>query len=178
LEHHDWASLDGNTSLFIDNITSSHLYIGIHSFQQDAIISWEATDQQPESYQNMDIEDKEGKVQCKNCHAWVLDRTHEGFCLLNNILCSWGCGEVFKKGSEELVNHWHCDQCDYIGSIEQRERHMAYCHTLKTCACTQFTTDSYQLLAEHKRTNCPEKLITCRYCHVSNLHLLGYLEKN
>ncbi|KAI9363587.1 hypothetical protein BD770DRAFT_195032 [Pilaira anomala] len=116
-------------------------------------------------------EDLTGKEQCKNCHAWVLQRTlvlHEGFCLRNNILCPWGCGKVFKKDSQELEDHWHCDQCDYIGEggKEGREKHLAYFHTPKTCSCTHFTTDSYEALSVHKRTTCPEKLITCRFCHI------------
>lgn len=38
---------------------------------------------------------------------------HEGFCLRNNIKCE-RCGRVFKKGSEEIDNHWHCDLCDKV----------------------------------------------------------------
>ncbi|RCH97761.1 hypothetical protein CU098_001330, partial [Rhizopus stolonifer] len=115
-------------------------------------------------------EDTSGKVQCKNCHAWIPPSSltlHETFCLRNNVPCPWGCGQIFKKGSQELQEHGHCDQCEFISNSQQeQEKHFDYCHTLKTCVCTQFATPSYETLAEHRRTICPEKLIMCRYCHI------------
>ncbi|KAI9267709.1 ubiquitin fusion degradation protein UFD1-domain-containing protein [Helicostylum pulchrum] len=176
LDHHQWSDLssDNERSITLSPITSStdHIYIGIHSFTENTTISWIATTTiaTDTDTEMEDIDDHHtGKEQCRNCHAWVLQRTlvlHEGFCLRNNIVCPWGCGKVFKKDSQELQNHWHCDQCDHRGE-NGRDKHIDYYHTPKACTCTHFSTHSYEALAEHKRTICPEKLITCRFCHVS-----------
>jgi hypothetical protein len=176
LDNHKWSdfSFKKERSLYLENVATSHLYVGIHGFTENTIISWKGT-AGGRKEENMEIdqeeEDRTGKVQCKNCHAWVLERTlplHEGFCLRNNVICPWGCGQVFKRGSEEFEQHWHCDQCEAIGDHkDEQEKHVAYNHTPKTCVCHQFTTNSYKALAEHRKTSCPEKLITCRYCHVS-----------
>lgn len=188
LDNHEWSDLssDEKRSLYLADISSPHLYVGIHGFTENTIISWEATSSiegKESTTSQMDVddgEDKAEKVECKNCHAWVFERTlplHEGFCLRNNVICPWGCGKVFKKGSEEFEQHWHCDRCEAIGDQQDgRDKHVAYHHTPKTCVCSQFTTNSYEALAEHRRTTCAEKLITCRYCHVSRIYdILSYM---
>lgn len=59
----------------------------------------------------------ENQKKCPNCGQWVPKPSfflHESFCLRNNTTCK-ECGRVFKKGSEELANHWHCvhkNACD------------------------------------------------------------------
>ncbi|CAO3637227.1 unnamed protein product [Mucor hiemalis] len=176
LENHEWCDLTSDRDRFVQlsHITSSHLHVGVHGYTENTVVSWEAaqsTTLATNQMMDLDEEDHEGKVQCKNCHSWVLERTlllHEGFCLRNNVICPWGCGKVFKKGSEEYEHHWHCDQCEYVGdnSVKEREKHTAYYHTTKKCVCTTFETNSFQALAEHRRSTCPEKLITCRYCHI------------
>lgn len=178
LENHEWSDLSSNKDkfIYISDISSPHLHVGIHGFTDNTTVTWEATQANNSTKDDtMDLdtqEDHEGKVQCKNCHAWVLERTlplHENFCLRNNVICPWGCGKVFKKDSQDLNNHWHCDKCEHIGDHqeEEQEKHVIYEHTPKTCICTHFSTDSYRDLAEHRRTICSEKLITCKYCHVS-----------
>jgi hypothetical protein len=154
------------------NIQANILYVGIHGYEENSVTTWEVkeideamTDTKMEESED----DKEGKVQCKNCHAWIMERTmmlHEGFCYRNNAVCPWGCGKVFKKGSEELEKHWHCDQCDSIGSIDGKKKHVEYYHTPKICVCNTFTADSYEALAEHKCTDCSERMIICKYCHI------------
>lgn len=179
LDNHEWSDLSSNSErvICIENISANALTVGIHGYT-DAVVSWEATAGKRD---DMDITDKQeeqqgditGKVECKNCHAWVAERTlmlHEGFCYRNNLVCEWGCGKVFKRDSQELQEHWHCDQCDAIGDKQEaRDKHIEYCHTPKTCVCTSFTAQSYEALAKHRCTICAEKLITCRYCHVMSL---------
>lgn len=176
LDNHEWSDLLSNKEKFIplDHLTSSKVHVGIHGYAQNTIVSWQSTQVTP-SNEAMDIvsehEDTDNKVQCKNCHAWIADRTavlHEGFCYRNNTVCPWGCGKVFKKNSLELEEHWHCDQCDFIGTVHESEKHVAYFHTQKSCVCTSFTASSFEALAQHRRSTCAEKLITCRYCHVCN----------
>jgi hypothetical protein len=176
LDNHEWADLSSNKEKIIqlDHLTSSKVHVGIHGYAENTSVSWESNQVTPTD-ETMDVEEKEdtteGMVQCKNCHAWIANRTvmlHEGFCYRNNTLCPWGCGQVFKKNSLELEEHWHCDQCDYVGS--ERVKHTEYYHTPKPCICTSFTASSFEVLAEHRRTICAEKLITCRYCHVKYLY--------
>jgi hypothetical protein len=176
LDNHEWSNLDSHRekTIQLTNLTSTKAHVGIHGYAENTIVSWESN-QVTESPMDLleESQDTDGKVQCKNCHAWIADRTvmlHEGFCYRNNTVCPWGCGKVFKKDSIELEEHWHCDQCDYIGTILDREKHVAYHHTPKPCICASYTASSFEALAEHRRTICPEKLITCRYCHVSNTH--------
>jgi hypothetical protein len=55
--------------------------------------------------------------QCSNCKQWVPRASaflHENFCARNNVSCK-ECGRVFKRGSQEFENHWHCvhkNACD------------------------------------------------------------------
>ncbi|KAI7897989.1 ubiquitin fusion degradation protein UFD1-domain-containing protein [Cokeromyces recurvatus] len=180
LDNHEWSDLSSNKKKTIqiattNLLTSSKLiYIGIHGYTENTIVTWNTVftsgcdDTKVDTIQ--DNESKEGKVECKNCHGWIAERTlmlHEGFCFRNNVLCPWGCGKVFKKDSEDFREHWHCNQCDYIGNTSgiEYEKHIDYYHTLKTCVCNGFRSSSYEELSKHRQTNCPEKLITCRYCH-------------
>lgn len=175
LDNHEWSDLssDNQRSLNLLNLKSTHLHVGIHAYDNDTVVSWQAVPF-TETMESDELQDNTGKEQCKNCHAWVLQRTlvlHENFCLRNNLLCPWGCGKVFKKDSQELNDHWHCDQCHHVAE-NGRQKHIDYHHTPKKCTCAHFTTDSYEVLAEHGRTTCPDKLIICRYCHVSVYKLL------
>ncbi|KAG2214422.1 hypothetical protein INT47_000978 [Mucor saturninus] len=170
LDNHEWSDLssDNQRSLNLENLKSTHLHVGIHAYDKNTTVSWQAV---PFTTVNMEVdeEDTTGKEQCKNCHAWVSQRSlvlHENFCLRNNVICSWGCGKVFKKDSQEFKDHWHCEECDYAADSDGPEKHIEYYHTPKKCTCTHFVTNSYEALAEHKRTTCPDKLITCRYCHI------------
>lgn len=109
--------------------------------------------------------------QCKNCLQWIPKRTmmlHENFCLRNNVVCPL-CQNVFQKRSLEWQNHWHCDFGDGFGSsTESRTKHDAVFHTPHTCSdCgPDQTFPSLPLLARHRTTNCPSKLILCQFCHL------------
>ena len=190
LENHEWASLtsESHRQLILAPATTTKpttYYIGIHGYSDNTTnVSWTTisatttTEQEENEDTEMAEQEQEanqpGYTQCENCKAWIPERTkmlHEGFCLRNNIICSHkGCGRVFKKASQEYEQHWHCPQqefCGFVGTAHDQPKHEAYVHTPKTCICDGFTADSYEALAKHRRTTCPEKLITCRYCHVS-----------
>ncbi|KAJ2962192.1 hypothetical protein NQZ79_g2688 [Umbelopsis isabellina] len=145
------------------------LYIGIYGADHDKTSSFTFTTKAIHSATlDQPKEDviAQDSAQCENCGAWVPERTmvlHERFCLRNNVRCPWGCGAVFKKDSEELQNHWHCDKCDMRGTIFDKEKHEAYFHQEKTCDCG-FKTTSITVLAKHRKSECPMKLIICRYC--------------
>ncbi|KAI8647502.1 ubiquitin fusion degradation protein UFD1-domain-containing protein [Parasitella parasitica] len=174
LDNHEWSDLSSEVerTINIKDVTANAFIVGIHGYR-DAVVTWEATSQIKDGVdmttKDEQASDTTGKVQCKNCHAWIAERTlmlHEGFCYRNNVVCEWGCGKIFKKDSRELQEHWHCNQCDATGNDQYgQDKHMAYCHTPKICVCANFTAQSFEALAEHRRTICAEKLIICRYCH-------------
>lgn len=112
--------------------------------------------------------------QCKNCLQWVPKRTmilHESFCRRNNILCP-DCKNVFLKSSTTWADHWHCPtHPDAYGSTPlSKAKHNYIQHTSHTCpSCgptTPFTFPSLPLLAHHRTTVCPHKLILCQFCHL------------
>lgn len=109
--------------------------------------------------------------QCKNCLQWVPKRTmilHENFCLRNNVVCPH-CKNVFQRRSLEWQNHWHCDFGDGFGSsAESKTKHDAVFHTPHACSSCgpEQTFPSLPLLARHRMTICPSKLILCQFCHL------------
>lgn len=109
--------------------------------------------------------------QCTNCLQWVPARTmilHQNFCLRNNVVCPH-CKNVFQKRSLEWQNHWHCDFGDgYGSSAESKAKHDAIFHTPHSCPnCgPEQTFPSLPLLARHRVTICPSKLILCQFCHL------------
>lgn len=107
--------------------------------------------------------------QCKNCLQWVPKRSmvlHENFCRRNNILCPH-CRGVFKKGSSEWDEHWHCSLDSAHGnSARSKAKHDNVFHLERQCASCPFTTNSLPDLARHHTSVCPGKLILCRFCHL------------
>ena len=109
--------------------------------------------------------------QCKNCLQWIPRRTmvlHENFCLRNNVACPH-CRQVFQKRSPEWQNHWHCDFGDGYGNTpESKAKHEVIFHTPHACPhCgPEQTFPSLPLLARHRTTVCPGKIILCQFCHL------------
>ncbi|KAJ9142463.1 Ubiquitin fusion degradation protein [Pleurostoma richardsiae] len=172
---HD-AALDGAESLLIS----------VHGYSGPGVVS----DARPCRYKlratiavpsDEDLERKTGDFnsqsrspddeQCANCLQWVPKRTmvlHENFCLRNNIVCPH-CKNVFRKQSPEWTDHWHCEFGDGYGSTPgSRAKHDAIFHTPRACpSCGPVQTfPSLPLLAQHRTTVCPAKLILCRFCHL------------
>ncbi|KAK7428310.1 hypothetical protein QQZ08_005207 [Neonectria magnoliae] len=108
-------------------------------------------------------------AQCNNCLQWVPKRTmmlHENFCRRNNIVCPH-CKAVFKKGSPEWDEHWHCDKDTAHGnSAFSRIKHDDVFHTHRQCPSCEFSTNSIPDLARHQTSVCPGKIILCRFCHL------------
>lgn len=119
------------------------------------------------------IEDTEmhgpDEEQCKNCHQWVPKRTmmlHENFCLRNNILCPH-CSNVFKKNSQDWNDHWHCPYDEEHGnSPESKAKHDNVSHTTLQCPNCPYEAPNLSLLARHRTTVCPGKIILCQFCHL------------
>jgi hypothetical protein len=114
------------------------------------------------------------EVRCKNCGQWVPQRTlmlHENFCLRNNMSCRKGCGQVFKKGSQESQDHWHCPHDSAYGNTTLAlEKHNALTHPPEVLRCSECSTretfSSVHSLARHRTSICPAKLTLCRFCHL------------
>jgi Ubiquitin fusion degradation protein UFD1/Amino-terminal Zinc-binding domain of ubiquitin ligase E3A len=109
-------------------------------------------------------------VQCKNCLQWVPKARlilHENFCLRNNILCPQGCGHVFQKSSDEWKTHWHCPHDTFYGNTAlSHSKHNYQYHTEQTCLACDRKFPSLPMLAAHRTSVCPGKLILCQFCHL------------
>ncbi|CAI6340280.1 unnamed protein product [Periconia digitata] len=124
-----------------------------------------------ENSSSVTTSDNPDEVQCKNCRQWVPKGSlflHENFCLRNNILCPKGCGQVFQKRSETFKNHWHCKHDTFTGNTPlSKQKHEALYHTPQECpSCPTMAFTSISNLSRHKVTECPDKLILCRFCHL------------
>lgn len=110
------------------------------------------------------------EVICKNCHQVVPKQSlilHENFCLRNNVLCPQGCGRVFLRNSPALGSHWHCPHDASTGdSADSLHRHQHVFHTPAACPSCPVEAPSLPLLAQHRTSICPGKLILCRFCHL------------
>ncbi|KAJ1753505.1 hypothetical protein LPJ79_000364 [Coemansia sp. RSA 1821] len=106
---------------------------------------------------------------CENCGSNIpLLRfaMHQAVCERHNIKCP-RCTRVFKRGSEEYKQHWHCEICNQAGVQSDQEKHMYFYHQPQTCSCDPACSyESRVELAAHRRAECPERLIECRYCHI------------
>ncbi|CAH1758123.1 23751_t:CDS:2 [Entrophospora sp. SA101] len=49
------------------------------------------------------------------------------------------------------------------GDLLEKDKHELIFHTLRKCSC-KYESESLQDLARHKRTTCPDRLITCKFC--------------
>lgn len=114
-------------------------------------------------------EHKVDEERCKNCRQWVPKQTmvlHESFCRRNNTSCS-ECHAVFKKDSEEWRIHWHCPHDSVKGNSRASQiKHHAVFHHDRQCQDCKFSTNSLADLARHRTSDCPGKLILCRFCHL------------
>lgn len=110
------------------------------------------------------------EVRCKNCQQLVPKQSlvlHENFCYRNNILCPQGCGQVFQKRSPTYQSHWHCSHDTYHGNTASSHiRHDAVFHNSRACPDCEQSFPSLPLLAQHRTTTCPGKLILCQFCHL------------
>ncbi|KAJ2161031.1 hypothetical protein GGF46_001778 [Coemansia sp. RSA 552] len=156
---------------------SNNVYIAVAAFTETCHVSIEARldtqletgtlDLSPPTADEGEEVVPEGK-QCPNCGSVVPDARfdmHRAVCERHNVKCP-KCPRVFKRGSAELEQHWHCALCDETGEAADREKHDYFYHTPRVCACSphkQF--GSMVELAEHRRMECPERLIECQYCH-------------
>ncbi|KAF3942269.1 hypothetical protein ABW19_dt0203548 [Dactylella cylindrospora] len=192
MEEWIWSRFDGSKAIVISpddpNIQKAkELKISLHIYEQGAIDTNSKRPMPPDSghfllsvTQSSQIgEDKDVQMTddnpdneiCSNCKRSIPKRSmflHQNFCFRNNILCPHGCGQVFKKGTEE--DHWHCSECKEFGTNtpdrSTYSKHMDIAHTSRRCNACDYSAGSLAELASHKTTTCPNKLILCRFCHL------------
>jgi len=103
-----------------------------------------------------------GRVRCSNCHKLVPEASldlHLLHCQRHCQVCPI-CQAVLKRS--EFASHWHCPKCSQAMHVDQAAKHMEVWHTLIKCECGQEMERSQ--LTAHKRTECPRRLVLCRFC--------------
>lgn len=103
-------------------------------------------------------------VECQNCKHFISARSiiiHEAYCIRHNVLCKHdGCGVVLRK--EEAADHVHCGKCRQAFQQAEIEKHMKVFHEPLHCPCGVVLEKEEMI--QHQSSNCPLRLITCRYC--------------
>eukprot|EP00743_Colponemidia_sp_Colp-15_P007809 GILK01008455.1.p1 GENE.GILK01008455.1~~GILK01008455.1.p1 ORF type:complete len:819 (-),score=103.13 GILK01008455.1:112-2520(-) len=99
---------------------------------------------------------------CPNCQQRVPSPSmalHTAFCVRHCIRCEQ-CGVVLRK--EQRQTHCHCEKCGKAMSTTEREKHVSVFHTLLKCECgVELEMESLRV---HKATDCPNRLVICRFC--------------
>ena len=108
---------------------------------------------------------------CKNCRQIIPKRTlplHEAFCYRNNVVCP-KCSHVYLKNSQAWKSHWHCPHDDAFADTEVGQRkHQALFHPESPLRCSGCDFEAYDMpiLAQHRTSTCPGKVILCQFCHL------------
>ncbi|OZJ06872.1 hypothetical protein BZG36_00020 [Bifiguratus adelaidae] len=184
LVDHTWSLLNATSRTQTLTITSNNvdfadkktLYIAVHAYKAPARYSLSGKvsalvpTETPSPSGPLPDAPAGGTKQCSNCHTFVPEasfRLHEAVCLRNNVACPQ-CHKVFRKGSDDYNKHWHCpvDGCSFSGDESAKAKHDLYFHSPHDCSCGKTTVSSIPSLAQHRRTDCKDKLIICRYCHL------------
>jgi hypothetical protein len=108
----------------------------------------------------------DGRKQCANCESWVLASNyalHVAQCARNNVKCPHpGCGKVLRKAADTFEKHWHCETCyQVMPKIVGPKHHVLY-HEPHTCTCG--VSLPAPELRQHLQVECPDRLISCRFC--------------
>ncbi|KAJ3116772.1 hypothetical protein HDU96_008789 [Phlyctochytrium bullatum] len=130
-------------------------------------------DTQPASGSSDDVNESErpspDSRRCSNCTAWIPAKSlpmHEAFCLRNNAICQHckDAGRPFVIRKPEFPDHWHCDECAKVGNLAEKEKHITLLHTPFPCSCGAHLPAP--LLAPHRLTLCPDRLLICPFCRL------------
>lgn len=123
----------------------------------------------PEAANGTTAQHSPDEERCSNCLQYIPKQTmilHRNFCLRNNIRCT-ECPAVFKRDSHEHVSHWHCPHDSMVVSTPfSKRKHNLLFHATHACPSCAFTTNALHDLARHRTSNCPGKIILCRFCHL------------
>ncbi|KAJ1561887.1 hypothetical protein HK405_002130 [Cladochytrium tenue] len=183
IQDHDYANVDAGISAIHFSLTKPvpHFFISVRGYTDVStfVLSVNSTFDaaskkgQPEDDVTMAEDDSvlsPDQARCSNCRLVVSARAlpmHEAFCRRNNAVClrcrGLGLPAVMKK--EELPLHWHCDECDKVGTLDEKPKHDWYVHTPVDCEGCGVPLVMPQLAA-HRKAECPGRIIECRFCHL------------
>lgn len=154
----------------IEAKTAGPLYIIARAEKDNCSFTVEIRLHTEASAETDEMEVDDDHKRCGNCGRVVPARTfqmHEAFCLRNNMLCPQGCGQVFSRREGIPSTHWHCDKCDAWGNDDtRRELHTANVHEQAECDACGAQLGSKIAVGTHRATDCPAKMIVCRFCHL------------
>ncbi|KAJ3391534.1 hypothetical protein HDU92_008983 [Lobulomyces angularis] len=175
LDNYDYNVDKGTSKLSIVENSSSnsdYLFIGVRGYSISCTFSLQL--QVSSKIENVDMTDDadtdannsnlNDNVKCGNCLTFITKEKfhlHEAFCFRNNVKCK-ECLRIFKKTDFDL--HWHCENCDKVGRIDEKEKHMNFLHAPIVCDC--LSELPLKELNRHRKEDCPKKLIICRFCHL------------
>eukprot|EP00999_Lentomonas_sp_LEN2_P000339 NODE_133_length_2162_cov_92.352826_g110_i0.p1 GENE.NODE_133_length_2162_cov_92.352826_g110_i0~~NODE_133_length_2162_cov_92.352826_g110_i0.p1 ORF type:complete len:655 (-),score=75.89 NODE_133_length_2162_cov_92.352826_g110_i0:155-2119(-) len=173
----DWCSVDaGNKTIRLDPDQMTgvvHIYVGLRGYVDGSTASLlvrseeitNNTDEpstQEEASSSMSVEPSPTGRKCDNCLQYVPEASfmmHEAFCYRNNTLCQV-CKRVLKKS--ENAQHVHCNRCDKVLTPAQAEKHEVMVHSPMQCTCgSELPLNALQI---HRKTDCPDRVIICRFC--------------
>jgi len=88
----------------------------------------------------------------------------------NNKFCNI-CNKPYLLKDSAL--HWHCTDCGLlIPALNERDKHVKVVHGRIPCTCGVHL--SMDLMRVHRRHDCPDRILTCRYC--GNREVAGALQ--
>jgi hypothetical protein len=108
---------------------------------------------------------------CKNCRQKIPKRTlplHEAFCYRNNVVCQI-CSNVYLKHSDSWKHHWHCPHDNESADSDVgKDKHNTLFHPPTPLKCPGCDFEAYDvaILAQHRTSTCPDKVILCQFCHL------------
>lgn len=196
LKAHDWYSVElGENSLQLStNEEAMFLFICVANDSSNSIscildvkISKGGDTDEPME----EVLDHIDEVQCVNCRVWIGKSKiplHSAFCERKNAFCEI-CEKVLLK--TDFAEHWHCTDCpdskvhlalfniQIARHVSGKDKHLRMIHTHIDCDCgLQFPLPEYSI---HKRMDCTESVVECRFCHllrkVYNHILTFYIKK-
>lgn len=143
-------------------------WLYIIAFSWDGSATGKLIIREEDSQNSMDLnEDISHKTKCSNCLKYISSDKfylHESFCIRNNVKCV-KCDSVFLR--DIPVTHWHCPLCEVYTNLEvSKFKHNKLFHeTSYQCICKQ-KFENHLKMSIHKSSVCPNKLHTCRFCHL------------
>ncbi|KAJ2616865.1 hypothetical protein H4S08_000607 [Coemansia sp. RSA 1365] len=154
---------------------SNTIYVAVIGYTDTCIATIEARFDAPANHLQTNISESQTNDSlgiderlCNNCGSSVpiaRFEMHRAVCERHNVKCP-SCSRIFKRGSTEHSQHWHCDICGEVGELGDLSKHMDFYHTPCTCTCdSSHNYPSLTALADHRRSHCETRLIECQYCH-------------
>eukprot|EP00039_Didymoeca_costata_P006561 m.91317 g.91317 ORF g.91317 m.91317 type:complete len:711 (-) comp13300_c0_seq4:201-2333(-) len=151
------------------NCSGRFFYVGARAYECETCEVKVAIMPEQTTSSSTDQSTQQNMIACQNCKELIPQgriQLHAAYCERHNVFCSI-CKKTVRKIDWE--NHWHCPNCTdqpyTCSSKRARKKHNDIYHTPISCDCgTQFELVSF---LRHKREDCENRTITCRFCYNS-----------